>query len=1190
MNFILYGQDMPGIKHTFRIMKMTLISLFACICTLFATEANSQNAKVSIQASGFTIQKVINEIEKQTDFLFVYDKNEVNVNRKVSINVNEESVSEVLNKIFENTNVAYRVLGKNITLIVRPESASKLVLQPQQKQKRITGTIVDAKGEPIIGANVVEKGTTNGIITDVDGKFSFEVNDNAILSVSYIGYIKQEIGVKGKFSLNVILKEDAETLDEIVVVGYGTQKRINLTGAVEQVTDKVFNNRPMANVTQGLQGAIPNLNITLSDGKPMRTADFNVRGTTSIGQGGSALVLIDGVEGDPSLLNPNDIASVSVLKDASSAAIYGARAAFGVVLITTKNPTKEHTSVTYTGNFSIKSPTVVPDMVTDGYVWATMFLDSYQGYNNYTEYPSKIHKAMKFSQDWYNELANRRPGSGADEVVTNSNGTYTYYGNTDWYDLLYKDHTLGIDHNITVQGGGEKADFFVSGHYYGQDGVFNYNSDDYKMYNVRAKGSVELFPWLKVENNMEFSQMNFHNPLTVSDGNVWYGLEGENQPVVTMFNPDGTLTMGAAYGVGEMFYGKSGTDYEKRILRNTTGFTAKFLNNALRVKGDITFRNTDDNNSSKRVPVPYSTQAGTISYLGSSTNDYMETNKHTKYLATNLYAEYEKNLAEDHYLKGMIGYNYEQSIYKDLFTRRNGLIFEDAKDISMTNGSAVSIASNYYKWRIAGGFYRLNYSFKNRYLFEASGRVDGSTKFPANQQWAFFPSFSAGWRVSEEPFWKISKKVLSDLKLRASYGSLGNGNVNAYAYNELFSIFQMDHLIKRSLDQATSQPTIIPNSLTWETATTTNMGVDMSFLNGRLRLSGDYYIRKTTDMYTVGTTLPSVFGATVPKGNYADMTTRGYEITLNWNDRFNLFEKPFNYDVRLTLSDYVSKIDRYNNSTKNLDDYYEGETLGEIWGYVVEGFFTSDEDVANHADQTLIKACSTGAHSAGDIKFKDLNNDRVINYGDNTVDNSGDKKVIGNSNPRYIYSINLGADWNGFFVSTFFQGVGKQDWWAGRDNSMFFGQYNRPYSNVPSSMIGDIWSEDNPNAYFPRYRGYAAQHGSSELSVPSSKYLQNVAYVRLKNVQVGYNLPSSITEKLKMQAARVYLSGENLFSWSPLYKHTKNIDVASIYGRDTEEESMTNNNGGTNSILSDGGSTYNYPLLKSITMGISLTF
>lgn len=1056
----------------------------------------------------------------------------------------------------------------------------------------IAGKVVDQNDEPLIGVNIQVKGSTKGTATDFDGRFTLDdIEEDAVLIISYIGYQTQEVAVAGRSDLTIVLAEDIKTLDEVVVVGYGTQKKANLTGAVDQVGSEVFDSRPMSNVTQGLQGVIPNLNISLADGKPNRSASYQIRGVSSIGQGGSALVLIDGVEGDPSMLNPNDIASVSVLKDASSAAIYGARGAFGVVLITTKNPEKGGTSVTYSGSLAMKSPTVVPDMVTDANLYAEMFVEAYSAYYDYSRTPSTFHKAVPYSSDWHQEMANRPPGSGKPEVEIGPDGKYQYYANTDWYGLLYKDRSMGNEHNLAIQGATDKADFIISARYFDQGGLFRYNSDDYSMLNLRAKGSAQIFDWLRVENNVALTQVNYFNPLTVADGNVWYGLESEAEPMSPMFNPDGTLTMAAAYSVGDLWYGKSGIDSQKKMLHNTTSFTASFFENTFRIKGDLSFRNPFNKDITKRVPVPYSPAPGEVAYLGSSTNDFGESNSSTSYLATNIYGEYEHTLEGVHYIKGMLGFNYEQSVYNSIFTRRNGLIFEDVKNINLTNGSGITVSGNHEKWRIAGGFFRFNYAFKDRYLLEFNGRLDGSTKFPVDQQWGFFPSVSAGWRLSEELFWNLDH-IFSDVKIRGSYGSLGNGNIASYSFQELFNISTMGRLIQGSLQQKTSIPAVLPDGLTWETSTTSNIGLDFGILNGRLRFAGDAYVRKTKDMFAVGIDLPATFGATAPKGNYADMTTRGWEFTLSWRDDLSLGNKPFHYDVKVTLSDYVSKIDKYTNPEMELGNYYdarvnyyEGMTLGEIWGYETEGFFTSREDIENHASQKLYFASNSGTWLPGDIKFKDLNGDGVIDYGTNKVHDPGDRKIIGNTTPRYSYSLNLGAGWSNIFFSAFFHGIGQQDWWPGTDNALFWGQYNRPYNNIPSSMIGNIWSEDNPDAYFPRYRGYVALQSTRELSVTQTRYLQNVAFVRLKNLQVGYNLPQQLISSAKMKNARIYLSAENLWAWSPMYKITNNIDVGNIYGQDQESASAVGGSG-----IANGSQAYNYPILKSVSFGLSVTF
>jgi TonB-linked SusC/RagA family outer membrane protein len=1051
-----------------------------------------------------------------------------------------------------------------------------------QQQLNISGTVKDQGGQPLPGVSVVVKGTTVGTVTNADGQFSLTLPPNAeTLVFSFVGMKAQEVPVDNRTTFSIIMEEETIGMEEVVVVGYGTQKKANLTGAVDQVTSEVFENRTMTNVTQGLKGVIPNLNITLLDGRPNQAPAYNIRGTTSIGQGGDALVLIDGVEGDPSLINPNDIESISVLKDAASASIYGARGAFGVVLITTKNPTREKTSITYNTNFSVKNPVVLPDYVWDGYTWANMFNQAH--YNWEGSYPSAANKTIRFSQEYLEELKYRseNPDEFTEKWEINpANGEYVYYYSTNWYEELYKKYTTSNEHNVTISGSSETTNYMITGRYLGQKGIFQYNSDDYEMLNFRGKGSVQVFPWLNIENNSQYSDMTYHTPLNVGEGTgIWRNISDEGNPMSPMFNPDGTLTHTSVYQVGDMWYGKNGYDNNKRIFKSTTGFTARFLDDKLRVRGDFTFQNTDDNEKRRRVPVPYSKKPGVISYVGTSTNDLRDIWRETKYLATNLYTEYESLINEVHYIKAMVGYNYEQSLYKKLEAERNGLIFEDAIDLSLALGEDINVDGSYEMWNILGGFSRINYSYKDKYLFEVNGRYDGSSKFPSNERYAFFPSFSAGWRVSNESFWGVSDNLISNLKIRASYGSLGNGNIASYVYQEIFGISQTGRILGGTKPQLTSRPSVLPDGLTWETSTTSNLGLDMSMLSDRLIFVGDLYMRKTTDMFTIGMTLPAVFGATSPKGNYADLETKGWEIALTWRDRFMLKSDLLNYDIRLTLADNKAVVTRYNNPEKNLDDYYEGMVIGEIWGYTNDGFFVDQADIDSHADQSRFKTTNARIIYPGDIKLKDINNDGKVDPGTNRVDNPGDRKIIGNSMPRYTYGINLGADWNSFFFSAFFQGVGKQDWFPNSESSVFWGQYNRPYNYLPRWHLDNHWTPENPDAYMPRYVGRVANRSGGILrNNPQTAYLQNIAYIRMKNIQIGYNLPGNLISKIRAENAKIYFSGENLWTWSPLYKITRDIDVE--------------NTGPSDMKLSDGGAGdgYNYPMLKSISFGLSVTF
>lgn len=1157
-----------------KIMRYTLIVYILILTSsqvLLAGNTSGQilNRRIKVSFKNESLLSAVQKIERLSGVDFAYDPAYLKLKniRIDEIDYSNDKIADILASLLANTSLTFS-----------EEVPGVITLMKNQEPGKISGKVVDEKGDPLPGASIKLMELNKGVQSNPDGSYSITAAPGtytlvaSFISFTSATYSKVVVKPGEMTKLNISLVAETGTLNEVLVVGYGTQKRENLTGAVDQVTSKVFENRPIANLSQGLQGVIPNLNISIADGRPNQSPSYNLRGTTSIGQGGSALVLIDGVEGDPSRINPNDVATVTVLKDASSAAIYGARAAFGVVLITTKNPDKDKTSVSYSFSGAVKTPTTVPDLVTNGYEFAKGFNEAWSAWNDYSQTPQNINKTVKFSPEYLAELKRRDADPGLPKTALNANGEYVYYGNTDWYKELFKDHNNSMEHNVSISGGSGKSDFYISGRSFKQSGLFRYNSDDYQMYNVRAKGSTELYSWLKVYNNMDYSAIKYYSPLNVGEGGgIFRNLSDEGHNVAPMFNPDGTLTHSAAYTVGDYYTAKNGTTSNKKVFRNTTGFSSKFFNDKFRIKGDLTFQQTTDDDTRVRVPVAFSRKPGVIEYVGTNTNDFQQIDRTTQYLATNIYGEYEPQVGKDHFLKVLAGYNYEQSTYKRLLASRNGLIFDDAQDINLALGQSIITAGGHDQWAVLGGFYRLNYAYKDRYLFEANGRYDGSSKFPSDQRYDFFPSFSAGWRLSQEPFWNVNKNVITDVKIRASYGSLGNGSIASYAFQEKFKIEQSGRILNGVRPQYTSQPGVLPDGLTWETSQTKNIGLDLAFLNNRLNFSGDAYVRNTKNMFTVGMTLPGVFGTDVPKGNYADLRTKGWEATISWRDQFAVSGSPLTYDIRLTLADYKAKITKYNNPQQRLTDYYTGQDYGEIWGYDTDRYFTSAEDIANSAKQILTKASNSGKLLPGDIKFKDLNGDGVINDGDNTVANPGDKKVIGNTTPRYTYGISLGAQWKSFFFSSFFQGVAKMDWYPGSENGLFWGQYNRPYNKIPKSMQDKIWSESNPDAYFPRYRGYVAQNGSGELQ-SQSKYIQNVAYIRLKNLQVGYNLPVNLVKKVGLSAARVVLSGENIFTYSPLYKITRDIDV----------ESIGNSEG--------GGNGNNYPQLKSYSIGFTATF
>ena len=1065
----------------------------------------------------------------------------------------------------------------------------------------VSGKVLDDQGAPVIGAGVMVEGTTTGVATDLNGNYTITVPSNASLSIQSIGFKTVVIPVRGRSRIDVTLSSDDELLDEVVVVGYGTQKKANLTGAVDQVGAETFDGRPNANLAQMLQGRVANLNLKFTDGRPNSSPSFNIRGRTSIGQGGSALVLIDGVEGNASLLNPNDIESVSVLKDAASSAIYGSRAPYGVVLITTKNAKKGTATVSYQTNLSFERPTAMPDVVSDGYVWAEHFYKAWYNYKGSN--PTAINKTMDFTTAWLDEYRLRHESGNYETLVSDGSlitkGRWLYFHKgTDYYDALYKDFTFTQTHNLSISGADDKFDYYVSARLYDNNGLFDsqVNPDSYKMYNGRVKVGYQVTPWLKITSNTDIAYSKYVMPETQSEagGNIWRNIADEGHPCSPIINPDGTLSYSGVYSVGDILYGGSNRTYTNRQAQNTVAAKATFFDKRLRLNADFTYRARSYDTHVHRLPSPFSRYEGIIESLAEIKGlaDYIsETLRTYDYLATNEWVEWEDTVGK-HNFKALLGYNYEQQTYRNTYAYNDGLLSPNVDQLNLALGlDNKSITSDYSKWRMAGAFFRFNYNFAERYLLEINGRYDGSSKFPSRQRWAFFPSVSAGWRVSQEPWFNIDQSIISNLKLRASYGSLGNSNVGVYAYDETFD-FDTGRIINGQKVRYTSAPAPIPESLTWETAQTIDGGIDLSMFSGRLNFTGDVYVRKTLNMYTVGPTLPDVYGASSPKGNFAEMTTRGFEITLGWDDAIKLGGHPFKYGVHATLADYYSVIDKYNNALKSLSNnayntsYYEGMVLGELWGFECDGLYQNQAQI--DADEAMAAAAGQAHYNPlmqqtesynilpGQMHFVDINKNGYIDRGKNTADDPGDRKIIGNSEPRYIYSFGFDVEWAGLYANAFFQGVGKQDWYPDNESSAFWGMYNRPYNQMPSWHLGNYWTPENPNAYLPLYTGYFAPFYKGRVNA-NTRYLQDASYIRLKSVQIGYNIPEKITRKAGLQKVSVFVAGENLWTWSPVYKWTRDVDVtANIYGAD--------------GVLETTGDGYNFPTMKSISVGVKVTF
>lgn len=1075
-------------------------------------------------------------------------------------------------------------------------------------QQRISGKVTDANGEGLVGVSVLVKGTTSGTVTNLDGSWSLNsVKKGATLVFSCIGFASQEIAVDDRAVINVRLDEDKLYLDETVVVGYATMKKRDLIGAVDAIGSEAIGNRASSNLTRALQGEIAGLNITFNDSKPSHGGSYNVRGTGSIGAGGSSLVLIDGVEGDFSMVNPQDVESVSVLKDASSTAVYGARGAFGVVLITTKKAARGRPKVNYSGSFIVNRRTVIPDCVTDSNEWLDIWIAVYDGYYNGSKSRlNHLDNKAPYSQAIYDEIMRRKNDPSLPKVEENYDVPgfgYAYYDCFDWDAAFYRDFHYSTEHNLSVSGGNENADYYLSGRFYDSQGVFRVGNEDFKKYNIRAKGSLKIRPWLKVSNNMSVSVDNTYLPRQQAGQSVMRIMEHWANPMVGLKNPDGSWTP-AAVGTGYAAY-VEGNNYVTDnyvYLRNKTGLDIDIIKDVLKFQADYSFNITERERMIVQHMVEYSKEPGVFVAESPTQGEKLQKiDYHTLYQSANAYATWTPKLGNNHSLTTLLGYNVEWSNYHTLNATRLGFTTQKPSFALMDGEATVTEAGN--EWAFMGAFYRVNYSFLGRYLLEVSGRYDGSSKFPTYSRWGFFPSVSAGWRVSDEPWMGWSRSVVDNLKLRVSAGSMGNGSVAPYKYTSEMTLSKAtDITIGGELPIVTSVASTVPQSLTWETATTYDIGVDLDMFNSRLSATFDLYRRNTTNMYTAGETLPGVFGASVPKGNNAELRTDGWELSLQWRDQLAIGGKPFSYSIKGTLWDSRSFVTKFNgNDGKKLGtienliantgqpDYYEGMELGEMWGYTVVGLYKDWDDVNSSPTQNFKQTVNNAVYP-GQVKFKDLDLSGDIDYKSLTVDESGDLSIIGNCLPRYRFGLNLGANWNGIGLNLFFQGVGKRDWYPGYDSGYFWGRYARPFfyftptiHKLDNPYVAQFDEDGNcinwDTAYWPRPTTYQtnSQDKKTVLSMPNTRYMQNAAYIRLKNVELSYSFNEKVCKALGFEALKVFLNGENLLTYTPLHKWAPNLDPEGIDGGDKDFSSNTLN--GTA-----------YPTFMSLALGVNITF
>lgn len=1011
------------------------------------------------------------------------------------------------------------------------------------------GVVKDNQGETVIGASVVVKGSTNGTITGLDGDFTLNnVKRGDVIQISYIGYVSQEVVWQGT-PLSITLKEDSQTLEEVVVVGFGSQKKANLTGSVSQVKmDDVLGERPVTNVKNALQGSMPGLMVS-GGASPGEAKSFNIRGTVSI-NGMNPLVLIDNVEGDIDLLNPEDIESVTVLKDAASSAIYGARAAAGVILITTKKAKKgEKFNLNYNANFGFQTSINSPKQAS---------LDEYLRAYQAAGFSETYYAGNGSVSKWREYLAGYKENPAAyptvgDGIYIGEDGAPYYLNDKDVY-KAFQETSFMQTHNLTANGGTEKLRYRLSAGLTKEDGPLIESKDTYMRKNISSFISADITDWLTQEADFRYTVADRSEPMGSGDG--IYCMNHIS------FYPSGMMPGSVNTSVGKdlpLITPENQIRYNNPYLTDTDN-TRIYLRTILRpikgleLVGEYTYDRKNWQKSYYAKKWEYTTEQ--LGSNNSVTSDYLfKSEDHEDYNALNLYGTYNFSIKEDHMFKVMAGFNQERKQNSWISVQTHDMIAPSAPSFTSATGKIIP-QNSYSDYAIRGAFYRINYNYKDRYLFEANGRYDGSSKFPKDDRFGFFPSFSVGWNIAREAWMEKALDYVSDLKLRASWGQIGNQNIGNYGYYSTMQPVGNSNYWLKDGEFITyiSTPGLVSNSFTWETVETLDIGFDASMFNSRLQVTFDWYQRTTRDMLIAGIQLPAVVGTSAPMRNAADMRTRGWEIAVNWRDQIG----DWKYNVGFNLYDYKSKITKYSNNEDKLlsQNYYEGKTLGEIWGYVSDGFYTIDDFDGPGTWQLKDGVASLDGYNPrpGDEKFVNLNDDRgtnEINSGLNTVDSPGDQKVIGNSTPRYNFGVNLGVSYKGFSLSAILQGTAKRDVWIGGMSLFPFGGSAKAYYPVfynqtdywepMGSCDGqytendrEYWVAKNPDASLYRLYSNMQNHGSNQRA--STKYLQNGAYMRLKNITLAYTFPKALISKVSLNALKVFVSAENLATISSLPK------------------------------------------------------
>jgi len=1123
----------PQLRKMFIVMKLTTLLIFFALFQVSAS-SYSQITKLSLKFENETLESVFSKIEANSEFSIFYKNELIKDTREVSGEYKDALVFAILDEVLKNEELTYTIKDKLIMIVPKDYVPAE---NSAQQDRKISGKVTDPTGLPIPGVSVLVKGTTVGVTTANDGSFTLQIPADAqIISFLFVGMKTQEIAAAGKNVFNVVLEEETIGVDEVVIVGYGSQKKINTTGAVSQVKMKeVLGDRPVISTATALQGTIPGLVVT-GGSSPGQAKSFNIRGTTSL-NGGSPLVLIDNVPGNLDMINPEDIESVSVLKDAASSAIYGARAAYGVILVSTKKGVKnQRFQLNYNNSFGFEESINRPEQAT-----ALEFLN---GYKN-TGFLSGNYFAGQNIDKWIQYLTEYQKDPSKFNIVgdgiyipTENNPTKTryYLNEKDLYDNMLDNYGFLQSHNVSVSGGTSNLSYRISLGYNDEQGPLLTDNDNYSRITTNAYISADITPWLNESVDVRYANSTKSIPYEVS-GSL-YGMR------ICMLTPEGEMTSNN----GKMLP----VNTPRNMLLNSAPAITKTANPRILSRTTIkpfkgmeaileyTFNNQTSDFKQFNDPYEFTSIQLGEAFTANNVSQYWNTKSSTDYKALNAYATYTLDLEKVHHIKAMAGYNQESSSYEELNADRKYMINNDLPSFSSATGET-KVTDQYSEYAVRGGFFRLNYDYKGKYLFEANGRYDGSSKFPTDTRFGFFPSVSLGWNVANEDFMRWSAKWLNQFKLRTSWGQIGNQAISPYAYMPSMSSYLAAWIQNGTQPTTLNSPGLVSSTFTWETVQTLDFGLDMSLFNSRLQTTFDWYQRETKDMLAPGMELPAVVGAAAPLQNVANLETKGWEANVSWHDKIGEVD----YTIGFNLYDSQSHITKYNNVSGLLNSYYEGQEIGEIWGYVTDGFYSVD-DFSSTTTWKLKDGVPTiqGYNvKPGDVKFKNLNDGanstNQIDPGASTLSDPGDRRVIGSTASRFQFGVNGGVTYAGFSLNIFLQGVGKRDFWTSDDRRWPFnsGEFGTIFADqldywMPVDAATGNYTAVKPNAEYFRLYNQMENAGSNKRT--QSKYLLDASYVRLKNISFSYVIPMKYVKKIGLSGVKVFTSIENPYTWTQL--------------------------------------------------------